>query len=63
MASKKHVVIAREGMAVYNIAVGTLTYVGQYRGGGSVFSDLGLKKNWLAYQRARARLGLAAARD
>jgi len=62
MAKRKHVVLAKEGTGVYKAAVRTLTYVGQYRGGGSVFTDMGLKTNWEAYQKERAKLGLPRAR-
>jgi len=58
----KHVVLATKGTKVYRAASRTLTYVGKYPGGGSVYSDLGLAKNWEAYQRERAKLGLARAR-
>ena len=60
--AKKHTVLAKKGTRVYKAANSTLTYVGQYKGGGSVFSDLGLKQNWEAYQKARAKLGLPRAR-
>jgi len=61
--AKKHVVIVAPGSKVEKAARRTLTYLGQYKHGGSAYGDLGLRKNWLAYQRERAKLGLPAARE
>lgn len=61
--AKKHVVLAKEGTRNHKAANRSLTFVGRYKNGGDIFSDLGLAKNWQAYQRERAKLGLPAARN
>lgn len=61
--AKKHVQLVAKGTRAYQAANKTLTYVGRYKGGGYLYSDLGLAKNWQAYQRERRVLGLPAARD
>lgn len=54
----KHVVVVREGTKRHKIASRRLTFVGKYKHGGSVFSDLGLASNWRAYQRDLRAEGL-----
>lgn len=56
--AKKHIVLVKKGTRDYKAAVRTLTYLGRYKNGGLVYGDLGLVKNWKAYQRERAELGL-----
>jgi len=46
----KHVTLVKEGTLRHKIAMRRLTYVGKYKHGGDVFSDLGLARNWRAYQ-------------
>ena len=49
--AKKHVVLASRGTKVHKAASRSLTFVGFYKGGGSLFSDLGIAASWKAYQR------------
>jgi len=59
--AKKHIVLCKLRGRVYRAASNTLTYLGDYKGDGCVFTDSGRKDKWAAYQRERVRLGLPKA--
>jgi len=59
---KKHVVLVKENSRHEKAASRSLTYLGRYKHGGLVYGDMGLKKNWEAYQKELRLAGLPAAR-
>lgn len=52
----KHIVIVSRGGKTHTAAQRRLTYLGQKKGLGLIYGDLGLKKNWDAYKKELARL-------